>query len=500
MIRTKDYRNVSVVALLFLSSPVLAAQQVAIGGYHIPGYYYSDPAQIAVGSDGALWFTEQAGSIGRITTAGAITEYTVPRGNGKPYGITAGPDGAIWFTEASYSTGNRIGRITTGGAVTEFSVPTQDSNAYEIAAGPDGALWFTEYSSNKIGRITITGDITEFVLPTNARPFGITPGPDGAMWFAESFRDMIARITMDGAVTEYSIPTASSEPGFITAGPDGALWFTESNGNKIGRITTGGEVTEYPIPTANCLPDLITTGPDGALWFTEYAADKLGRVTTGGAITEYQIPTDGSSPYGITTSPDGALWFVEAGVGEIGQAVFPTASLSVSPGSGSPGATLSFSGSGFGANEIVRIYKEGVGSAVLDRASADASGSFSVTTGEPQSAFGPRTYLCVGQSSGKLGAVNFSVSARLALSPSSGPVGSAVRVEGYGFGVGEVITVFWGSPRMALGTATTDSDGTFKGTAALWFRVPADAAPGANGVFGHGSLPEVVGHGSFIVQ
>ena len=52
--------------------------------------------------------------IGRITTAGAVTEYTVPTGGANPTGITAGPDGALWFTE---SNANKIGRITTGGTL-----------------------------------------------------------------------------------------------------------------------------------------------------------------------------------------------------------------------------------------------------------------------------------------------------------------------------------------------------------------------------------------------
>ena len=73
----------------------------------------SGPIGIAAGPDGNLWFTEAGGDrIGRITPAGAITEFTagITAGSG-PFGITAGPDGNLWFTEID---GNRIGRITTG--------------------------------------------------------------------------------------------------------------------------------------------------------------------------------------------------------------------------------------------------------------------------------------------------------------------------------------------------------------------------------------------------
>ena len=53
-------------------------------------------------------------------------DYRVPDPNGQqpPGGITAGPDGALWFTE---QTANKIGRITTAGVITEFPIPTANS-------------------------------------------------------------------------------------------------------------------------------------------------------------------------------------------------------------------------------------------------------------------------------------------------------------------------------------------------------------------------------------
>ena len=58
-----------------------------------------------------MWFTNLGNnSIGRITTAGVVTNYT-GTGISDPTGITAGPDGALWFTNLG---NNSIGRITTG--------------------------------------------------------------------------------------------------------------------------------------------------------------------------------------------------------------------------------------------------------------------------------------------------------------------------------------------------------------------------------------------------
>ena len=170
----------------------------------------SNARKIATGADGALWFTEQTpgNKIGRIPTTATvanpqITEFPIPTANSGPYGITTGPDGALWFAEEGTS---KIGRIATAGAITEF--PILGSNAAYIVAGPDGALWFTNGAGNKIGRFTTGGTFTEFPVPTaQSYPWGITTGPDGALWFTESGTNKIGRL----------VPPSASGP--LTAAP-----------------------------------------------------------------------------------------------------------------------------------------------------------------------------------------------------------------------------------------------------------------------------------------
>jgi len=161
---------------------------------------------IAVGSDGALWFTQpNANLIGRITPSGNVTEYSKGITAGaEPYSIAPGSDGALWFTELR---GGRIGRITTAGKVTEYSngiAPTEQ--LYDLAAGPDGAMWFTEFETygtfqiraSKIGRITMHGKISQYgrgVTP-DAGPIGIAAGSDGRMWFEEWWISQMGRVTL----------------------------------------------------------------------------------------------------------------------------------------------------------------------------------------------------------------------------------------------------------------------------------------------------------------
>jgi streptogramin lyase len=308
-------------------------QTVVITTYSVPSG--GGGGVITPGPDGALWFTEPSSNrIGRVTTDGIVTEYTVPTPNSSPTGISGpaaiavGPDGALWFPEYL---GSKIGRITTSGVITEYPLPHPTSYPDGIVAGPDGALWFTEFLSTSfqgaIGRISTAGQVTnEYPITTTVfdngtRPQTIISGSDGALWFTTGGNEapQIGRITTSGVMTDDSWQGAGGVPAngsfccITSSGPDGELWFTEDIVNRIGRLTTNGTVKEYQLPSTlnggriNWEPEGIVTGPDGALWFTEVAGDKLGRITTAGVITEYDAPKSGG---GITVGPDGALWYL----------------------------------------------------------------------------------------------------------------------------------------------------------------------------------------------
>jgi len=124
------------------------------------------PSAILKGPDNGLWFTEWASNkIARSDSSGNIVEYPIPTGAANPLGLILGPDGALWFTEGAIA--NRLGRITLAGAITEYPVaaqaaatstkrylPTSTPNPAWLAAGADGAIWFTE-GIGAIGRFSV---------------------------------------------------------------------------------------------------------------------------------------------------------------------------------------------------------------------------------------------------------------------------------------------------------------------------------------------------------
>jgi streptogramin lyase len=464
------------VLLLLGLSTLLGAQNVAIGSYPTPTLE-SQPEGITAGPDGALWFTERI-KIGRITTAGAFTEYVLPTQGANAY-IASGPDGALWFTQAYGFDISQIGRITTTGALSFYPLPV-GSDPFRIASGPDNALWFTESGINSIGRISTAGVITQYPIPTpNSGPSGITLGSDGALWFTESTANQIGRITPGGMFTEYPLPNTG--PNLIVAGPDGALWFGVSG--AIGRISTSGAYSQYLLPSGKGAGSL-TVGPDGALWFTG-GYSTIGRMTLTGVSTFYTVDTLlQDALFDIALGPDGELWFTDMTGNSIGEVAFVTAGLTVTPSTGFFKDSLTFSGSAFAPGETVDIFSAGVGSRVIASATADSTGSFTATGAQPASVYGPRIFLGSGQSSGALGAANYSVGPRLIFSSNSAAAGSTAAIGGVGFSPIQEVAIYWDSTSKLLGKVKADGNGEV----GLKFTVPSNAAPGRHLVFGNERL------------
>jgi virginiamycin B lyase len=258
----------------------------------------SRPQRIAVGPDGALWFTNSIrASIGRFDPVSTSTRhYSDPRFKA-PYGVVSGPDGALWFTDQTDSAGahGSIGRVTTSGTFSRFSDPSIE-HPNDIVIGPDDALWFTNRSANEVGRVALDGTISHFpYTAATTGAFGLASGPDGALWIATG--GPVLRMTTGGVVTR-TVPVSGGAYE-ITTGPDGNLWTVGFN--AVARIAPAGGVD--PFTSSFFSGRDITSGPDGALWFT---GDRhVGRVTTAGVISLFDVPDD---PGGIASGPGGALW------------------------------------------------------------------------------------------------------------------------------------------------------------------------------------------------
>jgi virginiamycin B lyase len=268
----------------------------------------SHPVGIAAGPDNALWFTNYITaslneSIGRIDTSGSITTYKNsdnigPNCSGPdciagPAEIVLGTDGALWFANAGNHTPGSIGRIDPfSHAVSHYTDPSIHY-PIGIAVGPDGAIWFTNYFVGTIGRIDpISHIVSNYVDPTISIPTQITAGPDGGLWFTNQSNNSIGRIdAISHLISSYTDPTISSPRG-ITRGPDNAIWFTNFLNNSIGRIDPVSHIISNYTGTGINLPNRIVGGPDGAIWFTNLGNDSIGRLQAVADLDEDGVADD----------------------------------------------------------------------------------------------------------------------------------------------------------------------------------------------------------------
>jgi virginiamycin B lyase len=155
------------------------------------------PTDITVDADGIVWFADQIlidpvtvqSVIGRLDpTDGTITRFLV---DGIPREIAVATDGAVWFTERFAPQG--VGRLDpTTGVSTVFAV---DGGPEGIAPAAGGSMWFTRTLAGTIARIAPDGTITaESKAVKGSEPFGITVAGDGDPWFTMLSADRIATL------------------------------------------------------------------------------------------------------------------------------------------------------------------------------------------------------------------------------------------------------------------------------------------------------------------
>jgi virginiamycin B lyase len=81
-----------------------------------------------------------------------MKENDIPTAQAHPANLAVGPDNQIWFTELQ---GNKIARITTDGRAREVPVASDNGQPMDIAKGPNSTLWFTLGAGNKVGRVVV---------------------------------------------------------------------------------------------------------------------------------------------------------------------------------------------------------------------------------------------------------------------------------------------------------------------------------------------------------
>lgn len=287
---------------------------------------------LTVAPDGTIWFAGMRGAfpgvypvIGRLTTAGKLTTFTLSRGFPSTYfsaenTLAIGPEGDLFVPGWK-----AVGRLSPDGGSASLPIGRGRITVRSVAAGPDGDLWFTASGSRGprpwVGRMTPTGQVTLFPVPGGAEQ--IVAGAD-ALWFTDTGPEgsSLGRVLPDGEVTPTPLPGFS--PSSLAVGWEGDLWVTGATGSPragaIARISPQGGLTQFALPGEERTRS-IARGPGGDMWFTMWGAGPpaLDSITPEGLIAPpVCIHACKLEPLDLATGTDGSLVYAAAHARSVG--------------------------------------------------------------------------------------------------------------------------------------------------------------------------------------
>jgi RHS repeat-associated protein len=285
------------------------------------------PAYLTSGSDGNLWFIDgSSNSIGKMTPSGSVTEFSLPNNGAYIVGpITSGPDGNLWFASSLPNGVENIGKITTEGKITEYTISSLGNAAVmgvgPIVAGPNGNLWFNYYELSStvpsdnhigIGQITTSGASTFYASSLSSSqyiPLSLVSGPGGSLWFIEFFSNgnpgsssSIVRVNLSGVSSPSSNAPPTAQQVQTSNRTSSSSINTASNGEPINMI--GGNYLasrqEFNVPSRDLPVDL-------SLSYNSDASSQnspVGYGWTDSYNTSVISESDGSI---VVTNPDGRM-------------------------------------------------------------------------------------------------------------------------------------------------------------------------------------------------
>lgn len=206
------------------------------------------PNATALGSDGALYVTQNGGIVGpwraprqvrpsiqRVWPDGRIDEVVVEadgRGFNAPNDLAWGPDGTLWFTDPG-----------------RYDPDARPDLGAILAVGPDGRCHLVEQ--------------LESVYPN-----GIVVEADGSVVWVESYTRAVIRRRPDGSKATLAVLEGPNHvPDGLAVAANGDLYVTSTGSGGVDIVSASGGVTGFlavgPVPT-NCIFDgtdlLVTDG------------------------------------------------------------------------------------------------------------------------------------------------------------------------------------------------------------------------------------------------
>jgi virginiamycin B lyase len=203
------------------------------------GTPYANLNTAAFDGDGQLWFTGQAGVVGKVVpSTGQVTVHDAPRGRG-PYGICATPSGDVWWCSLAGSFIARIDRRT--GTSTVVEPPTRGQGARRVWSDSRGRIWVSEWNSGQLSvHDPASGSWRAWKLPgSEPRAYAVYVDERDHVWVSDFGANAVVRFDpARESFQSFAFPREATNIRQILGRP-GEVWLPESGTEHISVIRTG---------------------------------------------------------------------------------------------------------------------------------------------------------------------------------------------------------------------------------------------------------------------
>lgn len=203
------------------------------------GSPYANLNTCAFDGDGDLWFTGQAGVVGKLAVkTGAVTVRAAPHGRG-PYGICATPSGDVWWCSLAGSFIARIDRDTGDSRVVQ--PPTPNQGARRVWSDSRGRIWVSEWNSGNLSMHDPRANAWRSwkLAGDKPRAYAVYVDARDVVWVADwGANAVLAFDPRTEQFTSYPMPRERSNIRQILGRP-GEVWLPESGTEHISVIRSG---------------------------------------------------------------------------------------------------------------------------------------------------------------------------------------------------------------------------------------------------------------------
>ncbi len=291
-----------------------AAGTLAFGVERYPVTPGAHPHDVAIASDGGIWYTgQQNETLGWLDPAtGEVREAELPNG-AAPHGVITGPDGAAWVTDQGLQA---IVRVTPGDFEVEvFPVPGRPS-PHTAVFDLDGILWFTG-AAGFIGRLDpATREVTTYEAPRGNGPYGITVTPANEIWFVSLEKSYLGKVDKSsGDIEVIEPPTTGAGTRRVWSDSTGRLWISYWNAGMLARYDTAdGSWDEWDLPGDGNQAYSMYVDELDAVWLSDFGQNAVVRFDP---VTETfeSLPSDRpNAAVRQMLGREGEVWGAESGL------------------------------------------------------------------------------------------------------------------------------------------------------------------------------------------